>query len=430
MPIEQNRLHECLAVLEEARSLPADHPHVLQLEQASAHLRKSAKKKRKAARVQRARAHDKAIVQSTVLAGGDASEHTHHEDLNNRRSCYVCKQNYHQVHYHYHTMCRSCGELCFGKRDQRGDLSGRRALITGGRTKIGYATSLKLLRDGAEVHLTTRFPKDAARRFAEEEDHQEWQERVHIVGADFRRMPEFLSLVQRWKAGPAFDILINNAAQTVYHPPEYYRGLWAQEQLPFHGPNWIREQATALASISTASQREQALALFPAGKNDVFGNPIDLRRDNSWVQHLGDINSIEMVEVQVVNNIAPFVLCNELLVNMERSPFEHRFIINVTAVEGQFERAKSTRHPHTNMAKAALNMLTRTSAADCERRGIHMVAVDPGWMSHEGPHVDEPMQTPLEAMDSAARIYDPILSGIAGEPRSGVLLKDFREVPW
>lgn len=132
----------------------------------------------------------------------------------------------------------------------------------------------------------------------------------------------------------------------------------------------------------------------------------------------------------MVNNIAPFVLCNELLVNMERSPFKHRFIINVTAVEGQFERAKSTRHPHTNMAKAALNMLTRTSAEDCEQRGIHMVAVDPGWMSHEGPHVEEPMQTPLEARDSAARIYDPILSGIAGEPRSGVLLKDFREVPW
>jgi NAD(P)-dependent dehydrogenase (short-subunit alcohol dehydrogenase family) len=179
---------------------------------------------------------------------------------------------------------------------------------------------------------------------------------------------------------------------------------------------------------------EQSLELFPLGKSDAFGNPIDLRRENSWVQHLGDINSIEMVELQVVNNIAPFVLCNEFLVNMECSQFEHRFIINVTAVEGQFDRTKSTRHPHTNMAKAALNMLTRTSAEDCEQRGIHMVAVDPGWMSHEGPHVDESMQrlmqTPLEARDSAARIYDPILPGIAGEPRSGVLFKDFREVPW
>lgn len=281
--------------------------------------------------------------------------------------------------------------------------------------------------------MTTRFPKDAADRYLREPDARDWQARLQIVRADFRQVSEFLALVEAWKSGPAFDILINNAAQTISHPPDYYRGLWAREAKSFAGPNWLLPTGeTSQGLLKGEYPTPIANALFPADRVDEFGSPLDLRRENSWVRRLGGIRAEEMLEVQMVNNIAPFVLCNELLGNMKRSGKKHRFIVNVTAVEGQFVRAKSTRHPHTNMAKAALNMLTRTSAPDYAKDNIHMVSVDPGWMSHEGPHLEEreTFVTPLEAVDSAARIYYPILKGLEGEPISGILLKDYRTVPW
>lgn len=429
VPIDPQRLQDCLGTLMEVRSLPADDPDYLAIEQAAAYLRKSAKRKRRRARKAQARQHDGAIVRTAAIISGGEVVHSQ-ESLQNQRSCYACKQPYYKVHHYYHSMCLECGDLCLGKREQHADLRGRRALVTGGRTKIGYAIALKLLRDGAEVHISTRFPNNAARRYLAEADHTDWRDRLHIVGSDFRRMPEFLAQVQCWKEGPPFDILINNAAQTVWHPPAYYRGLWAEEKRAFCGPEWIDSPATA-PQLEAPAVDGLADELFPIDRQDAFGNPLDLRRENSWVQHVGQINPVEMIEVQVVNNIAPFILCNELLENMQRSSFANRFIVNVAAVEGQFNRDKLSRHPHTNMAKAALNMLTRTSSADCAQHNVHMVSVDPGWMSHEGPHENvAEFQTPLEAIDSAARIYDPIVSGIDGTPLSGVLLKDFREVPW
>lgn len=441
MPIDPKELARCLEVLEAARELAPDDPDYLRLEQAVAHLVKTGKKKRRLARKRASRAEDLRKLGSTGLArarriaSAQAPDGTVDTRLNRQRACYVCKQPYREVHPYFHTMCRACGDLCASKRNARADLRGRRALVTGGRIKIGFAVALKLLRDGAEVHVTTRFPKDAARRFAAEADSDDWRDRLRITGADFRMLPAFFAQVAQWVRGPAFDILINNAAQTVWHPPEYYLDLLAGEAAPFDGPAWITSGLEPRApSVATPNQLSQAL--FPAGERDEYGNPLDLRRENSWVKHLGEIDPVEMIEVQVVNNIAPFVLCSELRPNMMRSSFDDRYIVNVTAVEGQFARDKSPRHPHTNMAKAALNMLTRTSAADYEADGIYMTSVDPGWMSHEGPHhfkeraAARGFHPPLEAIDCAARVYDPIVRGLAGERLAGVLLKDFRLMPW
>jgi NAD(P)-dependent dehydrogenase (short-subunit alcohol dehydrogenase family) len=273
--------------------------------------------------------------------------------------------------------------------------------------KIGHATALRMLRAGAEVHVTTRFPADAARRYAAEPDAAEWTARLHVHGLDFRDLGRLVQALEAFRAGPPFDIVINNAAQSVWHPPEHFTALLAAERPEPKG--------------------SRSLAIPLLGGFD----QLDLRRADSWVQSLGEIAPIEMVEVHVVNAIAPFLVCSLLRDNLARATFADRYIVNVTAVEGQFERpTKSVRHPHTNMAKAALNMLTRTSAADLRCQGIFMVSVDPGWMSREGRDVDPDFQPPLEADDCAARVLHPIASGLAGAPLSGVLLKDFVEVPW
>jgi NAD(P)-dependent dehydrogenase (short-subunit alcohol dehydrogenase family) len=166
---------------------------------------------------------------------------------------------------------------------------------------------------------------------------------------------------------------------------------------------------------------------------------LDLRPRNSWRLRLGQIDTIEMLEVLLVNAAAPFILTNRLLPLLERSTHARRFIVNVSAMEGQFARnSKLPDHPHTNMAKAALNMLTRTSAGDLAERGIYMNSVDTGWITDEKPAHDaervreqDGFYTPLDVIDGAARVYDPIAGGLGdAEPLFGQFLKDYRPYPW
>ena len=404
------------------------------------------------------------------------------EELDSPRNCYICKEEFTRLHFFYDTMCEKCGDLNYRKRFQTADLHGHVALITGGRLKIGYQATLQMLRAGATVVATTRFPVDAAMRYSGEEDYAVWGDRLQIHGLDLRHIPSveiFAGYVEQ-KYG-RLDILINNAAQTVKRPAGFYAHLMENENkgysvLPEAAQKLLGDHEAfknQLRSLCINSrERESALApawhdegpgiglrasaqlsqipyrhdnslvsenLFPKGKLDADLQQVDLRKTNSWRLRLGEIDTTEMIEVQLVNAVAPFVLCNRLIPLMRRDYTGQKHIVNVTAMEGKFLRfKKGERHPHTNMAKAALNMMTHTSAEDLAKDGIYMNAVDTGWVTDEDPaellqlkQKVHDFQPPLDIVDGAARVCDPFFDGIlTGKHWCGKFLKDYFPIDW
>lgn len=398
------------------------------------------------------------------------------------QNCYVCKKPYTEIHHFYDSMCTVCGDLNYAKRFQRCDMTGQIALITGSRLKIGYHATLIMLRSGATVIATTRFPIDSAIRFAKEKDFSEWSHRLHIYGLDLRHIPSvelFASYVEQ--KYERLDILINNAAQTVRRPSGFFSHLMDNEMLPYHQHSVevqqllshhqqclkeiesynhpVSESKTAMAvtwngqeqgiGIRASARLSQipyrfdnsidASEVFPEGKLDSDLQQVDLRTTNSWRLKLGQIETLEMVEVQLVNSIAPFVLCNHLTALMRKDYTGKKHVVNVSAMEGKFHGfKKADRHPHTNMAKASLNMLTHTAASDLAKDGIFMNAVDTGWVTDEDPaelakHKQQvhDFQPPLDIVDGAARICDPFIDGIiTGKHWSGRFLKDYFPISW
>lgn len=425
--------------------------------------------------------------------------------LEEPRTCYICKADYREVHEFYDAMCLPCAAFNWQKRRQSVDLTGRVALLTGGRVKIGYQVGIKLLRAGARLIVTTRFPRDAAARYAAEPDFEEWQERLDVYGLDLRHTPSVEALVShvadRYER---LDFLINNACQTVRRPPGFYAHLMEGEALSYDAlPVSTRRllaeyeelcdraeagelralrvsgaheatggDSAADAAIKVAESSEKAPTddklpdeklsgirlsaalsqaplvpgdldvgeqLFPTGRLDADLQQVDLRDVNSWRLPLADVPTVELLEVHLVNAVAPFVLNARLKGLMKRTPERDKHIVNVSAMEGQFYRAfKTDKHPHTNMAKAALNMMTRTSAPDYLADGIHMNSVDTGWITDEDPmHLtiakreEHGFHPPLDHVDAAARILDPIFDGLAtGRHHWGQFLKDYKPTRW
>ncbi len=362
--------------------------------------------------------------------------------------CYVCKQKYTSVHPFYDQMCQACGDFNEFKRSETADLRGRVALLTGGRVKIGYQAGLKLLRAGAELIVTTRFPRDSAARYANEPDFGEWQDRLEIFGLDLRHTPSVEAFCEHLLATRTqLDFIINNACQTVRRPPEFYRHMMEGESAALTAlPAAMQDRLVGLTHSAQLSQvpllveeLDVARHLFPQGRLDQDLQQVDLRGRNSWRLTLAEVSSVELLETQLVNAVAPFVLNARLKQLMQRTPTRDKHIVNVSAVEGQFYRKmKTTRHPHTNMAKAALNMMTRTSAADYHASGIHMNSVDTGWVSDEDPfdvaqrkRAEHRFHPPLDIVDGAARTVDPIISGVnSGQHVWGQFLKDYRPTDW
>ena len=360
------------------------------------------------------------------LTEGTAPEPSLSQALN----CYVCKQPFTVTHRYYDSMCRECGDFNYAKRGQTADLAGHYALITGARVKIGFQAALKLLRAGAHVIVTTRFPVDATERYAQEADYPQFKERLQIHGLDLRHSPSVEIFARcMLERLPRLDYILNNACQTVRRPAAFFAHLLAKESVP---------AASLTGAVAPAGLIHAGEELFPAHRYDEDRQQVDLRTVNSWRLRLHEVDTPELLEVHLVNAIAPYILNARLKPLMLKTPGAHKHIVNVSAMEGQFYRTtKTERHPHTNMAKAALNMMTRTSAADYFRDGIHMNAVDTGWVTDEDPAVHAARKAelgfapPLDIIDGAARIVDPILDGHrTGTHVWGQFLKDYKPAPW
>ncbi len=448
----------CLKVLRAVSTEPDGAPDRTLLGRLVASIYKQERKRRRRLAGGAAKQHDRALVQQAVRSRESAGETSaegfvavrpeprsvvsaEDDELKHRsRSCYICRSRYRRLHREYLLLCPDCAALNAAKRLQRADLRGRRALVTGGRVKIGYQTALKFLRDGAEVIVTTRFPRNCALQYAQEPDFEAWRERLRIYGLDFRNTSALLVLVRQWQETlGSLDILVNNAAQSVRRPEGDYAAQRALEagpidQLPGPCQKLLSDDGLATSrnpQLTDSGPVESALSRLPPAEL------VDRRDRNSWTLRLDEVEPIELLEVLLVNTAAPFLLTGRLRSLLERSPHPDRYIINVSGRDGVFGRdGKSDRHPHVNMSKAAVNMMTRTSAADYARKGIYMNSVDAGWITFEGPHsVRTAMRRrgfvpPLAEIDGAARIYDPIIRGLAGERAHGQLWRHYEPSSW
>ncbi|NCT13700.1 MAG: SDR family oxidoreductase, partial [Flavobacteriales bacterium] len=263
-------------------------------------------------------------------------------ELQTPRNCYVCKTEFTKLHHFYDTMCTECGDFNYAKRFQTADLRGQVAIITGSRLKIGYHITLMCLRAGATVVATTRFPVDSALRFSKESDFTEWGHRLKIHGLDLRHIPSveiFCNFIEQ--TYDRLDVLINNAAQTVRRPAGFYAHLMQNEEraiesLPKFAKDLLSDHNHCLQELkaltSTASPNQNmpvtwhgpepgigirasaklsqipysfdnalvAKEIFPEGQLDADLQQVDLRKTNSWRLKLGDIETTEMIEVQLV----------------------------------------------------------------------------------------------------------------------------------
>ncbi|KAI9350067.1 hypothetical protein DFJ73DRAFT_833009 [Zopfochytrium polystomum] len=422
-------------------------------------------------------------------------------------------------------LCKSCAELNARKRAQSIDLSGKVAIVTGGRIKIGRQVVLKLLRMGAEVHTTTRFPLLLLANLKAEPDSEKWWSRLKVYGLDLSEIPAILALCSYWSRNlPKLDMLIQNAAQTIRRPSEYYEPMVRAEAeltrtmdsktmaaLAFPDgqdgvgvptivggdrplvpltqiePKWISDVArrlsiepnsslssSALRSLITFDDAESFDASVPRSTSlgaaptvfDPLGpEPTDTRTVTTWTQSISTVPTSEMAIVTLVNCLSPAILLQKLqgLLSSRRKPSgdsSPSFVVNVSSREGSFAPSGQDGmsggdfgggdtggvHPHTNMAKAGLNRLTQSVAGDLATEGIHVVAVDPGWVSVMGPEtgvrdettrgsgrgiVKDSIVPPLTDEDGAARVLDPVIQGLRdGVFFRGVLLRNFVVSTW
>ncbi|MFZ2965220.1 MAG: SDR family NAD(P)-dependent oxidoreductase [Rhodoglobus sp.] len=478
--IDPADLEATLRVLRGMSELDEEDPDFVAVRQATAKMFKAVKKSRRLELRAAVAEADKAVVAATATGAPDRiDDETRGIPLEQRtsaptagtlikaRACYICKQPYTLVDAFYHQLCPECAALSHSKREARTDLTGKRALLTGGRAKIGMYIALRLLRDGAHTTITTRFPRDAVRRFTSLPDSPEWIDRLKVVGIDLRDPAQVIGLAEDVAAAGPLDILINNATQTVRRSPGAYQRIVDAELAPLPDgplpelvtfghthdahPLALTQSVTSHPILGAAAAKADELTeqAMTAGSSslerlaagtaiDAGGLVPDLHEANSWTQRVDEVEPLELLEVQLANSTAPFILISKLRPSMASSPARRKYVVNVSAMEGVFGRGyKGPGHPHTNMAKAAVNMLTRTSAREMfESDRILMTSVDTGWITDERPHptkvrlAEEGFHAPLDLVDGAARVYDPIVRGEAGEDVCGVFLKDYRPGTW
>lgn len=408
------------------------------------------------------------------------------------KRCYVCNMRSHYPG----PFCEDCYQMNAGHRENKTDLTGKVCIVTGCRVKIGYQTALALLRMGATVVGTTRFPADALRRFRAEEDGEVIVARLRIHRVELLCMGDITrftnAILEEYKD---LHVIVNNAAQTIKRPPDFYKHLLPAEQVGHaestnttkgtfqparltdatnveyaeeeeeeemggerasHGPEipGVRQRDEALPvgrqderrgdgrDVKRDEGREVELGTprdvslpdhFPEGQLDEDGQQVDLRKENSWTQEMGQVNPVELVECLFMNAAAPFILVQNLL-PLLRVTRGSKFVVNASAMEGKFNRYKTHYHPHTNMAKAALNQWVRTSGSQLAKMNIYMTAVDTGWVTDERPFCHResaPYDIPLDSKDGAMRLLHPVIAGYSGgHLYHSIFLKDYKYTSW
>jgi len=409
------------------------------------------------------------------------------------KNCYICKEKFglNNIHSFYGNLCKKCGDYNYSFRTMKLDFTGRIAIVTGGRVKIGYYIATKLLSYGAKVLITSRFPKDTLFKYQKDPEYEKWKNNLIIYPIDFRIFESTIKFVQFIRDNfPHVDILINNAAQTIRRTASYYKyllpietkdlskeddkkiikndfinlqkqlkeGESAQSRNPQSTKKEIQNSLISLMDNKSKEYQEILPLSVIASQIRIMeeksqphvtvmggdGQPYDFSKGkNSWNFEFDEIPFQEFTEVQIINTWTPYYLCVKLKPLMMQSPFPDKYIVNVTSVEGIFNHYKRSSHVHTNMAKAALNMFTRTCGSYLKDIGIYMTCVDTGWVSpmnemnglldkdKKNSYENEFMNVPLDELDGAMRVLHPIIEGIKNKNYLfGILLKDYIKSPW
>ena len=338
------------------------------------------------------------------------------------RVCLICRQR----NIDYYGICPACTEFNNRMREITCDLNGRFAVVTGGRIKIGYAVCLRLLRQGASVIAVTRYPKSALEKYMSEPDYTDFKDRLFVIGFDLMRVDRIYELIYQIEniCGGKLDILVNNAAQTVKKSSEYYA------KLDMHEKTLNLDSGSHLLTFENIDNN---FSIMPFGQIADYGETPD---NNSWVRKPEEISPHELLEVQLINITAPFLLTNGLRKCMAYDKSVNKFVINVSSVEGRFNtKQKLARHVHTNMAKASLNMMTHSIASDYEKDKIFVYSCDPGWVSNQFPpayEISKNFKPYLTFEDGATRVLYPIVKNL-NESKikdSGVFYKDYRIIDY
>ncbi|KAM7190695.1 3-oxoacyl-reductase 4 [Rhypophila sp. PSN 637] len=419
-----------------------------------------------------------------------------------QQGCYICRFHLKDPHPVYKSMCGPCGAFNYAGNSislpSSLKLPGKIALVTGARVNLGYRTALRLLRCGAKVIATTRYPNDAAVRYSQEPDFEEWQDRLKIIGADFRTARDAFGLVKATQIALAewgverLHILINNAAQTLtdsikkeeraivretqqskeasstklvqqthYYSPRVRGGITPLAL--YGGDNQLPKSAPLLKDSTSSSSSPPEISVPGNVKDDGRTSLTEIEPyfKSSWVQSVSEIPYEDIISAHAVNAFVPLILCRELLPLMGElksnrppppptpqsttssrkatnrtnhiPPKPLAYILNISSREGLFESTpshshKKGHHVHTNMTKAAINMIVQTEAQTCwEERLVSMNTVDPGYMS-SAPEMDHLFgaQRPLDWEDGVARVLWVVAVGEGeGQAVWGRFLKHF-----
>lgn len=337
------------------------------------------------------------------------------------RICLMCRKR----NIDYYGICPECAVVNAQMRCVYCDLTGKTALVTGGRIKIGYAVCLRLLRQGASVIAVTRYPKSALEAYMQESDYEIFRDRLTVIGFDLMRVDRLHELIGAIEelSGGRLDILVNNAAQTVKKSNDYYTQLTAHEaalQLECH-------------NLLPISLPDSTFSIMPSVQRADYG---ETPNNNSWVRKPEEVSPQELLEVQLINVTAPFMLTTGLRRTLAYDREINTFVINVSSVEGRFNtKQKLARHVHTNMAKASLNMMTHSIASDFARDRIYVYSCDPGWVSNQFPpnyEVSRNFEPYLSYDDGAARVLYPITLHLEDTNirDAGLFYKDYKIIDY